>query len=58
MYVVDTHVYMFEDVRRFFVVGQFAVRKNVSFGWVRLGQIRLGSVRFFFYGELSYGEKS
>ena len=31
-----------------FAVEQFAVRKNVSFG----------QVKFFFYGELSYGEKS
>ena len=37
----------FENVRGFFAVGQFAVRKIVRLG------------RFFFsYGELSYGEKS
>ena len=29
-------------VRGFLVIGQFAVRKNVSFDNVRLGQIRLG----------------
>ena len=55
------------NVRGFFAVGQFSVRKNINFvqirfDQVRLGQIKLGQVRFFYifvsYGELSYGEKS
>ena len=37
---------LFEGVRRFFAVGQFSARKNVSFGMVRLSQIRLGQVYF------------
>ena len=48
------------SVRGFFAVGQFAVRKNVTFGQVSFGQIRLvrfGQV-FFSHGKLSYGEKS
>ena len=42
---------MDEFVHGFFAVGQFDVRKNVSFGKVRLGQIRLGSVNFFSYAR-------
>ena len=61
-------------VRRFFAVGhlavgQFAVRKNVSFGQVRLSQAKLGQVRSnnvrlgqvffsFFTTNCPYGKKS
>ena len=41
----------------FFAVGQFAVRKNVSFGKVWSNQVRLGFF-IFSYGELSHDEKS
>ena len=50
------HTAMDRFVCGFFAVGQFAVRKKkVSFGKIRL--VRFSSVTFFFYGELSYGEK-
>ena len=42
-----------------FAVGQFDVRKNVSFGLVK---VKLGLVLFYFgelsHSEVSYGEKS
>ena len=38
-------------VRGFFAVVHFAVKK-------KLVSVRLASVKFFFYGELSHGEKS
>ena len=39
-------------VRGLIAVGHFTVKKKM------LVSVKLGSVRFFFYGELSYGEKS
>ena len=39
---------VWESVRGFFAVVQSAVKKNVSFVWVRLGQIRLVELGFFY----------